>query len=186
MFIASSLKPRTGIYLKSAEELQVDGQWPFLEIGINKAECHHAQRWACPSQAEKGPLVRWTPEGPSGLLMLSARLLKSAQRGGCSSFSHRPHFLGTLHVCSHPKQTRALFSCVSLPTDPSLALCPHLTTLHCLLVAWLLLGFRILITERKNSERPQKIESQPLFIKEKKGSGELIAPFIYSPTYFPK
>lgn len=58
MFDESSLKPRTGIYLKSAEELQVDGQSPFLEIGTKKAECHRLQRWACPNQAEKGPLVR--------------------------------------------------------------------------------------------------------------------------------
>lgn len=58
MFDESPLKPRTGIYLKSAGELQVDGQSPFLESGTKKAECHCPQRWAYLNQEEKGPLVR--------------------------------------------------------------------------------------------------------------------------------
>lgn len=48
--------------LKSAGDLQIDGQSPFLEIGPNQAECHDPQRGACLSRMEKGPLVNlWGP-----------------------------------------------------------------------------------------------------------------------------
>lgn len=55
MFNKSSLKHRTRIYLKSAEELPIDGKSPYLEIATNEAECHGPERWVCLHQGEKGP-----------------------------------------------------------------------------------------------------------------------------------
>ena len=72
-FKKPSLKCTTGIYLKSMEELQMNGKSPFLEIGTKKADCCGRQRprrgSAC-SQVEKGPLIRRASEVPYGFKML--------------------------------------------------------------------------------------------------------------------
>lgn len=56
IFNEPSLKHRTGVYLKSVEELQVDGKSPFLEIGTNKGRMTSSPDMGQPEPGQEGTI----------------------------------------------------------------------------------------------------------------------------------